>query len=590
SQAMFLRVDMPGHIRHKGGDTFSEVYLSYHGRIPSSNFLTDFAPDEKYHYLRQDGKIPKRFIRAYRLRDPRTGKQGPWLAGMTLDPSAVYEAWCHQRGYVCMIEEFGGRPVRPGGSFSAAFLVGYFDSIPEMERVYDEHAGHSGLEADEKGWRLTGKQPEWLAARLEWFRDQKFGFFMHWGAYSQMGVIESWPLVWADRKWSNPKIRTREEMADFRRKYFALPRTFNPVEFDPAPWAKLARRAGMKYVVFTTKHHDGFAMFDTRLSDYRITAPEVPFSRNPRADVTAAIFNAFRAEGFGIGAYFSKSDWHSPHYWKPEVFAEDRNPNYDTAAEPERWARFVDFVHGQTGELMSRYGRIDILWLDGGQVRPPKQDIRMDRLVEMARRHQPGLIVVDRTAGTRHENYRTPEQEVPDQPILDYAWESCITMGRQWSYKPDDEYKPARELIHLLAGVVAKGGNLLLNVGPRPDGRLPAEAVSRLEEIGGWMAVNAEAIHGTRPAAPYSEDRVAFTRKGRTVYAIYLAEEGTERPPARIALRGFQPAAGARVRLLGSNAKVAWTPEGSGVVIQTPAETAAPCRYAFVFKFEQALR
>lgn len=154
SDAMFLRVDMPGHIRHQGADTFSEVYLSYRGRIPATEFKTDFPPDEKLDYRRDRDPLPRRFIRAYHLRDSKTGRDGPWLAGMTLNPSDVSEAWCHQRGYVCMIEEFGGRPIRPGQSFSAAFVVGFFDSIEEMEQVYDAHAGNSGLHADERGWRL----------------------------------------------------------------------------------------------------------------------------------------------------------------------------------------------------------------------------------------------------------------------------------------------------------------------------------------------------------------------------------------------------------------------------------------------------
>lgn len=155
SEAMFLRIDMPGHIKHKTGDTFSEVYLSYHGRIPSSAFAKDFAPDEKFLYSRENGKESKRFIRAYRIRDPKTGKDGPWLAGMTLDPTAVYEAWCHQRGYICMIEEIGGRPVKAGEVFGAAYVVGYFDSIEEMEQVYDRYAGHRGIEVNAKGWTLT---------------------------------------------------------------------------------------------------------------------------------------------------------------------------------------------------------------------------------------------------------------------------------------------------------------------------------------------------------------------------------------------------------------------------------------------------
>ena len=152
--ATFLRIDMPGHIKHSRGDTFSEVYLSYKGLIPSSEFLTDFAPDEKFLYTRDDDNIPERFIRAYRLRDPKTGSPGPWLAGMTLDPSVVSEAWCHQRGYVCMIEEFGGRPIRAGQSFSAAFIVGFFDTVDEMHAVYDAHAGNTGLTADENSWEL----------------------------------------------------------------------------------------------------------------------------------------------------------------------------------------------------------------------------------------------------------------------------------------------------------------------------------------------------------------------------------------------------------------------------------------------------
>lgn len=154
SDALFLRIDMPGHIRHKGGDTFSEVYLSYHGPdpIPAGEFLRDFAPDAKYLYVREPGKVPKRFIRAYHLRDPKTGKDGPWLAGMTLDPSVVSEAWCHQRGYVCLIEEIGGRPIKAGQTFGAAYIVGYFDSIAEMESLYDKYAGHSGLDVIDQHW------------------------------------------------------------------------------------------------------------------------------------------------------------------------------------------------------------------------------------------------------------------------------------------------------------------------------------------------------------------------------------------------------------------------------------------------------
>jgi hypothetical protein len=157
SDAMFVRIDMPGHIKHDRGDTFSEIYLSYfgkQGRIASDQFLDNFAPDEKFNYRRDLGLKPSRFIRAYHIRDPKSGAAGPWLAGMTLDPSLVHEAWCHQRGYVCLIEEFGGRPVKAGETFGAAFVVGFFDSIGEMEKVYDKHRGFDRLSVDRHGWKL----------------------------------------------------------------------------------------------------------------------------------------------------------------------------------------------------------------------------------------------------------------------------------------------------------------------------------------------------------------------------------------------------------------------------------------------------
>ncbi len=434
----------------------------------------------------------------------------------------------------------------------------------------------------------TAAMDEPRAQRLDWFRDQKFGLFIHWGIYSELGCIESWPLVFADRKWSNPAVTTFDEMLAFREKYWAQNEVFNPSRFNPREWAGVAKRAGMKYMIFTTKHHDGFCMFDTKQTSYRVTAPDCPYSKAARSDIAAEVFTAFRAEGFGIGAYFSKSDWHHPSYWDPERPALDRNPNYDTAKEPERWGNFVTFAHSQVEELMTHYGTIDILWLDGGQVRPPKQDLQMDRLVEMARGHQPDLIVVDRSSRTKHENYRTPEQKVPDKP-LSYAWETCMTMGEQWSFKPHDTYKSTRQLIHLLVDIVAKGGNFLLNVGPQPDGQLPAAAVERLTEIGDWMAINAEAIHGTKPIAPYKQGRIAFTSRGGTVFAIYLPEDSAGTLPGEIVVSGLRPAAGTEVRLLGVSESLKWRQSPEGAVVSIPAAVARnpPCNHAFVFAAQQ---
>ncbi|HEV2622794.1 MAG TPA: alpha-L-fucosidase [Frateuria sp.] len=419
--------------------------------------------------------------------------------------------------------------------------------------------------------------------KLAAWQDWKFGLMLHWGPYSQWGVVESWSICSEDLPWcARP---SGISYVDYKKRYEQLPTTFNPTRFDPDTWARAARDAGMRYVVFTTKHHDGFSMFDTRQTDYRITAPDVPFHRNPRANIAREVFGAFRAQGFGIGAYFSKADWHNTDYWAPEWATPTRNNNYDTRKYPERWKRFVDFTHRQVGELTSQYGPIDILWLDAGWVNPYShphalaysdevpwpQDIDMPGLAALARRNQPGLIVVDRDVGGKYEDYRTPEQQVPAQP-LPYPWETCMTMGDSWSYKPDDRYKPARELVHILVDVVAKGGNFLLNVGPDATGQLPAPALERMRDIGAWMKVNASAIYASHPVAPYAEGKLRFTQlKDGSVNAIYLADEGETLPPATITLTGLRPAAGAMVQLLGTTTPLTATRARGATTITLPA-------------------
>ena len=429
-----------------------------------------------------------------------------------------------------------------------------------------------------------------LEKRLEWFQDQKFGFMVHWGPYSQWGVRESW-LLCKDHPARAEEVPNWDfDIDHFRDTYWKLAQTFYPMYFDAESWAELADKAGMQYFVFTTKHHDGFCMFDSELTDYGITSPGVAYHTHPNPDIAGRLFDAFRDRGFGIGVYFSKADWHSPHYWKPGEPAPDRRTNYDTSEEPERWEKFVEFVHGQIRELMTNYGDIEILWLDAGWVRPPKEDIRMAEIAEMARSEQPGLIIVDRTAGDEYENYKTPEQRVPKKPLGE-PWETVMTMGESWSFKPYDNYKSTREIIHMLVDVVAKGGNLLLNVGPMANGQLPPPAVRRMNEIGEWMKVNGEGIYGTRPIAPYKEGKVALMQKGKYVYACYLAEpvpECGEPPtvPETVNLSSVEPVASSEIRLLGVEEPLPWQHGKGGLRITVPPHIAKtpPCDHAYMFR------
>ncbi len=429
-------------------------------------------------------------------------------------------------------------------------------------------------------------QPEWLRTRLDWLMDQRFGCIIHWAPYSQWDCYESWPLVPADT-WARPDtlqewLDRGKDLARFSRDYRALNKTFNPIEFDPDAWAAVIKDAGMRYVALTTKHHDGFCMFDTETTDYKITNPDCPFHKNPRANIVKEAFYSFRSKGLAISCYFSKSDWTTPYYWSPDFPIVDRNPNYDTHAHPDRWEKFVQFVHRQIEELMTGYGPIDILWLDGGQVRPPKQDIRMAEIAAMARRHQPGLIFADRTVGGPYENFITPEQEIPEKP-LGVPWESCITIGRAWKYVSNETFKSPREVIRMLVEISAKGGNLLLGVGPDPRGRIPAEAAKRLAEIGAWMRANGEAIYGTRPIPPYQSGDIRFTQKEGNAYAIVLEPEKAV-ASGSLLVEGLCPAPGSQVTLIATGKPLVWKSTPNGFTVDLSSLPACDGN-AFVVKF-----
>jgi len=452
-----------------------------------------------------------------------------------------------------------------------------------------------------------------LQQKLEQWQDLKFGLLMHWGAYSQWGIVESWSICPEDYGWcERKKGENPDNYFEYVKEYEKLQNSFNPIEFNPDKWASAAHDAGMKYVVFTTKHHDGFCMFDSEFTNYKVTDPDCPFSENLKSNITKEIFDAFREQGLWTGAYFSKPDWHHNNYWDPYFPPKDRNVNYNPAEYPEKWEKYVQFTHNQILELMTDYGKVDILWLDGGWVAKQSgvkiknwyeknagqsasgflkrsivnQDIRMDELVEKAREKQPGLIVVDRAVPGKNQNYLTPENRVPEA-ALSYPWESCIIAGGGWSWVPNAKYMSGRQAIHLLVDIVAKGGNLLLNIAPGPDGTWHDGAYELLNEMGNWLKVNGEAIYETRAIAPYKENNICFTsKKDGTIYAIYLAKEGEESLPQKIELTSLCPEKGSNVSILGIRKKIKWEKTEKGYLIKIPESVikSSTGRYAWVFK------
>ena len=439
-----------------------------------------------------------------------------------------------------------------------------------------------------------------VQAKLSQWGKIKFGLLMHWGTYSQWGVVESWSLCPEDEGWTVRKGPYAKDWFTYKQAYENLQTTFNPVKFNPEKWALAAKNAGMKYVVFTTKHHDGFNMFDTKQSDYKITGTKSPFANNPKANVAKEIFNAFRDQGFMTGAYFSKPDWNTPDYLWKYFPPKDRNVSYDQKKYPEKWESFKKFTYNQIEELMSDYGKIDILWLDGGWVRPfssvdtsvewqrtikHNQDIDMGNIARMARTHQPGLLVVDRTVHGEYENYVTPEQQVP-ATYLPYPWESCMTLGNSWSYVPNDEYKTSRKVIHLLTEIVSKNGNLLLNIGPAPDGEWDPNAYARLEDIGKWIQVNGEAIYDAEAdAALPGQGKWVFTKKQDCIYAIYqLAAKEAISEIYKLNINTASPIK--KIQILGTDQKIIFKQASTNLSIFTPVKKLNANTEALVFKIQ----
>ncbi|MFC2087374.1 alpha-L-fucosidase [Bacteroidota bacterium] len=445
--------------------------------------------------------------------------------------------------------------------------------------------------------------PAVLEKRLEWFQDQKFGLLMALGLWSQWQIGGPWvvsnpPKRGVDKYGAYDGLDLKEEDHQksgesaywnydmYRKAYWDLIKVFYPYNFDAQDWATIAEKAGAKYFIFYTKHHDGFCLYDTKLTDFKVTSPECPYSDHPNPDITARLFDAFREKGFGIGVYYSYSDWHSPYYWKPGIpISEDtrvnRHFNYDIEAEPEHWQMFVNFYQGQIRELMSGYGHVDILWLDGGW---DKKYMEVDKMVEMARSYHPELIVVSR-GGNIHQDIKTPEGRIPDKP-LGVPWETVWLVGN----------KTGKDLVHILTDIVCKGGCFLIDMQnvPLSDGRLDPAVVKSLLQTGKWLEVNGEAIYGTRlySMEHFREGNICYTKKGKYAYAIYLDEsenaETEAEIPEEVLIKHVKPVAGSKVYMLGVDKPLKYSETTGGIKIDIPNSViqSPPCKYAYSFRIQ----
>lgn len=323
--------------------------------------------------------------------------------------------------------------------------------------------------------------------RLEWWKDARFGMFIHWGPVSIKGTEIGWSR---GREW------TIEE-------YDNLYKQFNPVKFDALEWVRIAKSAGMKYIVFTSKHHDGFCMWDTKYTDYNIM--NSPFNR----DVMKELSEACRKEGIALGFYHSTCDWHNPDFPLTSPGGSVKRDTFDLD-------RYTEYLKNQSVEIIQKYGPLLVMWYD-----VPQQfdSIRGQGVIEHIRKIQPDVLVNNRT-GDRGD-FDTPEQRVGNFQT-DRPWETCMTIGRQWAWKPNDEVKSLEQCLHSLIRSAGGDGNLLFNVGPGPDGTIEPLQAERLKEMGNWLEEYGYTIYGTRGGPFRPADWGVSTRKGNMIYLHIL--------------------------------------------------------------------
>jgi alpha-L-fucosidase len=355
---------------------------------------------------------------------------------------------------------------------------------------------------------------------VQWWRELKFGLFVHWGPVSLKGTEIGWSRG-GERRGTGGTGEIPVEVYD------NLYKQFNPVEFNAAEWVQIAKDAGMRYMVFTSKHHDGFCMFDTQLTDYKIT--NSPFQR----DVVGELAAACHAGGLRLGYYYSPVDWHHPDY---------RTANHQ---------RYIDYLHGQLREICSNYGQIDIVWFDG--LGGTAKDWDSENLFKIIRTLQPHVIINNR-AGLPAD-HDTPEQTIGGFQ-RDRPWETCMTICQQWAWKPNDNMKSLKECLQTLVRVVGGDGNLLFNVGPMPDGRIEPRQVDRLREMGEWLGRYGESIYGTRGGPFKTAAWLASTYRDNVIYVHIL-----DWPSDVITLPPLSKRVTASSLLAGGGVNVRQTPE-----------------------------
>ena len=436
-------------------------------------------------------------------------------------------------------------------------------------------------------WEVDPDYKHAPAAAVDAWQDRKYGMRIHWGPYTVLGLEASWPLNKA------PK--------DFRLLYSTLYEVFNPTEFNADEWAVLAQRSGMTYFVFTTKHHDGFSMFDTRTKTKALR--RVPgASHGPgigpveecfihysiantpyKKDIVGELVQAFRKRGLGVGLYYSLIEWNDPNFrWdKPNMHYD---PNYNPRTDPEGWRQFIQRQTEQLRELSTNYGKIDHYSLDGYWPETAWREL-IASLKEI-RNLQPDAVMKGNIGP--YGDWTGKEGWDPDAPrdeFLDQPWEIIARLGTCSAYTPNSTYHSKEWLVTTLIDIVANGGTLMLSIAPMANGKFPSETIDRLEYAGDWLRVNGEAIYKTRPWNVAAEgENLRFTRSkdGRYVYAVSL-----QWPGKQLRLKSVRAVEGSQIAMLGVKRGLKWRQGPDGLIIDVP-ET-RPCEQAYAFKIQAQL-